>query len=217
MPKGHVHEKAEEAKNRKDQAELLASVPTETLPEVAALFGIHEDQIPENATREQLIELIKKAQRHDIQVAKTVAYDGKDTEVPVGFALIRVTPKNGQEWGKKTKEFFFAAMNGVAIVGKRGVPVLIPERYLSCFTDAKKKVYEQDQESLKVDYNRNGASLIETEEYAEDFAILFHNPDVEAEKRKQEELKANSELFQREKKARESYKRAMIENFGNPA
>lgn len=215
MPKGHVHEKAEEAKNRKDQEELFATIPTEHLPQIAAVFGLTEEQIPEKASREELIELIRKAKRHDIQIAKTVAVDGKDMDCPVGHMIIRVTPKNGQEWGKRSKEFFFVAMNGVACVGKRGVPVVMPEKYKSCFTDAVRKVYDQDQESLKVDYNRNGASLIVTEEYAEDFTILFHNPDKEEAERVQKDLEEGAAKFQKAKAAKIAYREAMIDSFGN--
>jgi len=212
MAKGTVHVKAEEAKaNSKDQTEFLASIPTEALPEVAAAFGVPEDKIPEDATREQLIELIQAAKRHDISVAKSIMQDGKPMDCPVGYAIIRVTPKNGQEWGKRSKEVFFAAMNGSALVGRRGIPVLIPEKYLACFTDAVRKVYDQDQESLKVDYNRNGANLVESQEYAEDFSILAHAPDLEAAKAKEADLKAGSVKFLKKKAAMAAYKEAMYE------
>lgn len=215
MPKGHVHEKAEEAKNRKDQEELFATIPTEHLPQIAAVFGLAEDQIPEKASREELIELIRAAKRHDIQVAKTVSVEGKDMDCPVGHMIIRVTPKNGQDWGKRSKEFFFVAMNGVACVGKRGVPVCMPEKYLTCFKDAVRKVYDQDQESLKVDYNRNGASLIVSEEYAEDFTVLFHNPDKVEAARIEQELIDGSVKFLKAKAAKIAYREAMVESFGN--
>jgi len=213
MAKGTVHVKAAEAKaNSKDQTEFLASIPTEALPEVAGAFGVPEDKIPEDATREQLIQLIQAAKRHDISIAKAVMHDGKPLDCPIGYAIIRVTPKNDASWGKRSKEVFFVAMNGSALVGRRGIPVVIPEKYLSCFTDAVRNVYDQDQESLKVDYNRNGANLVESQEYAEDFSILAHAPDLDAARLKEEELKANSVKFLKKKAAMAAYKEAMYEN-----
>lgn len=185
-------------KNKEDQKELFANASIEGLREIAAYFGVHEDKIPEDATREQLIELLEAAKRHEIQIAKQVSYNGKELECPVGHMVIKVTPKNGFDAGNKNREVFFFAVQGQCIVGKRGVPLVVHEKYRSAWRDAIRYEYEMNGEPNP---NFDPKPMVRTERFAEDVQEIFHNPDLEEAKRIEEELIAGSVKFQADKKA----------------
>lgn len=204
--------KNETEKNKEAQKELFADASVEALLEIAAYFGVPESKIPENPTKEQVIELLAAAKRHEIQVAKTVKFEGKDIECPIGHMVIKVTPKNGIEWGNKSKEAFFFCVQGDVIVGKRGVPQVVHEKYKSAWSDAVRYEYEMDGVP-----NPHGdpPKMVKREVFAEDVQIIHHNPDLEAAKKAEEDLIEGSRLFQAEKKAEKLAKAAFYGNFTN--
>lgn len=199
--------------NKKDQSDLFKDASPDALREIAQFMGIQEEQIPEDATREQLLELLDKAKRHDISVARAVTHEGKKFDCPPGYMVIKVTPKSsGNEWGPKSKEAFIFAMNGEICVGRRGVTVIISDKFRSCWRDAIRHEYKMDGE-----YSPSGepAKPIRYEVPAEDVVEVYHNPDVEAEKRIAQEIIDGAKLYQAEKKAEKLAKAAFYQNLVN--
>lgn len=204
-------------KNKDEQKQLFADLSVEALREVAQVFGIHEDKIPEDASRDQLLELIKAAKRHDIAVAKTVrTTNGKELDCPPGHMVIKVTPKApGLEFGNKSREIFFFAINGNPVFGRRGVEVVIPDKYRSCWQDAVRYEYTLDGEpSVGVGGELLPPKLQRVEVMAEDVTVLYWNRDEAAERKAEEELIANSVKYQEERKAARALSTAVLQHFG---
>lgn len=205
-------------KIKEDQKKLFETTSDEGLREIAAYFGIREEQIPEDATRDDLLALLEAAKRHDIAVAKTVRTpEGKQFECPPGHMVIKVTPKTpGLEWGNKSREIFFFAINGSPVFGKRGEYVVIPDKYRSCWQDAIRYEYTMDGEP-KVG---PGGELLppqlkKIEVHAEDVNVVHWNRDEEAERKRQEELVANANRMAEERKVANTLSSAMLQQFGN--
>jgi len=182
------------------QEEFLAGLDFDQVKMVAKqLFNVKD---PEKfATKEDLIEFIK-SERSTVKVdyAKTVELpDGQKLECPVGHAIVRFAPKSGSEWGPKSRETFVLNCHGDFIVGKRGVPVVIREKFLSLVRDA--VVFEYTQPPGKAEDGESPKPLLETRIPAEEMQVLFHNPDHAALKAVEEEIKRNSELLMAEKRA----------------
>lgn len=204
-------------KNKDDQKQLFEGISDEGLREVAQVFGVHEDKIPENASREQLLELIRAAKRHDIAVAKTVrTSSGKEFDCPPGHMVIKVTPKApGLEWGNKSREIFFFAINGQPVFGKRGVEVVIPDKYRSCWRDAIRYEYTMDGEpSIGAGGELLPPKLTRIEVPSEDVIELFWNRDEAAERKAEEDLIANAAKYQEERKAVRALGSAVLQHLG---
>lgn len=198
-----------------EQKEFFENFDVEGLKEVASYFGVPDDKIPENATKKQLVELLQAAKRKDIAVAQVVRTQaGKELECPPGHMIIKVTPKAaGLEWGKKSREVFFFGINGVGCAGKRGVEVVISDKYRSCWIDAIKYEYESVGEPFT-----NGeftpAKFIRHEVPSEDVQILHWNRDLEAEAAIEREIVEGSKKYLEEKKLHSGVA-AMNRIFGN--
>lgn len=187
--------------NQKDQKELFASSSLEALREIASFMGLKDSQIPADATKEELVALLEGLKRNEIQVAKTVKHDGKEYVCPVGSMVIRVTPKSGgEEYGAKTKEAFFFAVQGECIVGRRGEVVVLPDKYESAWKDAVKTEYDDGEPGILED-GRTPKRRERREVPAEDVTIYVHNPDHAARKWQEEQLIENSKKNLLEKTA----------------
>ena len=206
--------KVEKAKNKADQEDLVKGLNEDNLREVLQLFGVREDKIPEDATKEQLVELLRAAQRHDIAIAQKVkSPDGKEFDCPPGHMIIKVTPKSGIEWGSKTKSFAFFAVQGQPIVVRRGETVVIPDKYRSAWRDAVRTEYEDQAGAMPTvgpDGNFLPLKLVGREVYAEDVQELHWNRDFEAEEAVERDLKEGAERMQKERKAAAALKSALI-------
>lgn len=202
--------------NAKDQSELFKDSSVEQLREMAVFFGIDESKIAEDATKEQLVELLQAAKRHEVQVAKTIRTpDGKEFTCPPGHMVIKVTPKSGQEWGKKSREIFFFGLQGVSLVGKRGEFVVVPDKYRSCWRDAIRIEYETPlTPGIGPDGELTQPKMTAREVYAEDVLEAHWNRDEEAERAVEEELKANSKKYLEERKAARTLSNAVLQHFG---
>lgn len=202
------------AKNKADQENLFAESDLSTLSELVLAFGIPEDKIPENPTKEDLMGLLMSVKRGDIAVAKTVPTpEGKDLECPPGHMVIKVTPKAlGMEWGQRSREVFFFAINGECVVGKRGATVIIPDKYRSCWKDAIRSEWTVN-ETMTLDPTGQfiqPAKWVEVKVPAEDVMELYWNRDFAEEKRVEEELVAGSKAYMAEKKAEKALRHAVV-------
>lgn len=199
-------------KNQEDQKALFADSNVDTLVELAEAFGLG-DRIPEEPTKENMLELLMAAKRADIAIAKTVhTPEGKDLECPPGHMVIKVTPKAlGMEWGQRSREVFFFAVNGQCVVGKRGETVVIPDKYRSCWRDA---IRHEWSVSEKMELDNSGqfiqpAKWTKHEVPAEDVMELYWNRDIEAEKRIEQELIEGSKRYMAEKAEQRALARAV--------
>ena len=200
---------------KQDPEEFLKSIPDEALPEVMQLFGVPKDKIAEGATREEMLDLIRAVKRNDIAVARTISTpDGKSYDCPPGHMVIRVTQKNGIEWGKRTKSFAYFAVQGQSLVVRRGETVVVPDKYRSAWRDAVRTEYDEEDglPVLGADGQYKPAPVSSREVMAEDVQELHWNRDLEAEKRVEEELKAGAKQYQDERKAAAALKAAIIGN-----
>ncbi len=200
-------------KNKQDQEEMFKNLPDEALAEVLQIFGVKEEKIPKDATREQLLELIAAAKRHDIAVAQTVKTpDGKEYDCAPGHMVIKVTPKAGQEWGVKSRALAFFAVQGQACVVERGKVVVIPDRYRSAWQDGVRIEYD-DQENATPTVAPDGSirppKLVGREVFSEDVQVLYWNRDYEAEKAAEEALIAGAKQYQEERRAAQALKSAI--------
>jgi hypothetical protein len=184
-----------------DHKEFLKDVSDDGLREVAELYGISEDKIPLGATRKQLVDLILAANRVDLAVAKTVrTTTGKDLKCDPGHMVIRVTPKSsGGEWGKKAAEQFFFAINGEGCVGRRGVEVVISDKYRSCWENATKIEYDDNPDPGVGGAQQRAAKR---EVQAEDVNVLYWNRDLEAEAALERAIVEGSKKYQEERAMR---------------
>lgn len=199
-------------KNQEDQKALFADSSVDTLVELAEAFGL-SDRIPEEPTKEGLLELLMSAKRGDVAIAKTVhTPEGKDLECPKGHMVIKVTPKAlGMEWGQRSREVFFFAINGQCVVGKRGETVVIPDKYRSCWRDA---IRHEWSVSEKMELDPSGqfiqpAKWTKHDVPAEDVMELYWNRDEEAEKRVEQELIEGSKRYLAEKAEQRALARAV--------
>lgn len=203
--------KKQQETNKKDQSELFATLDLNALKEFAPFLGLRD--LPEDITREDLIAKMEAVKNGELAVAKTVKIDGKQMECPVGHMIIKVTPKSGDGWGLKSKEFFYFAVQGDFIAGKRGTPVLVHEKYRSAWRDAVKFEYEQTEENLDPTRSTTGnADMTMREVFAEDVMEIAHVPDTAEAERVQRELEDGARLYQAEKKAERIAKQAFYQN-----
>lgn len=204
---------AAKTKNKQDQDELFKNLPDEALVEVLELFGVHENKIPKDATRDQLLELIAAAKRHDIAVAQTVKTpDGKEFDCKPGHMVIKVTPKAGQEWGVKSRALAFFAVQGQACVVERGKVVVIPDRYRSAWQDAVRIEYDDQENATPMvapDGSLRPPKLVGREVFSEDVQVLFWNRDFEAEAAVEKDLIEGAKRFQEQRKAAIALKSAI--------
>lgn len=196
---------AQAQKNVEDsQEEFLKSLDAPGLREVAELFGITD--IPDGASRNVIIERIKKRNTVKVQYAKSVELpDGETVECPVGYAIVRISLKNSQEFSTKSRETFFLNCQGHNVVGRRGVPVCLHEKFLGVLKDA---VEEHGRWVESPDWNKN--KLEKYLVYSEDYAVLYHNPDLEAAKRAEEELIANAKSDSQDRLMKREARNAML-------
>ncbi|SRR6478609_3033037 len=207
--------KKQVVEQKQDQEEFLKSIPDDALPEVMQLFGVPRDKIEAAANREEMLELIRAVKRNDIVVAKTVSTpDGKTYECPPGHMVIKVTPKSGIEWGKKTKSFAYFAVQGQSLVVKRGETVVVSDKYRSAWRDAIRTEYEE-QDGLPI-VQPDGSLVAKPpaarDVFSEDVAELYWNRDLEAEKAVEQDLKDGAKRFQDQKKAAAALQSAVIGN-----
>jgi hypothetical protein len=204
------------AKNKADQEELFQRLNENELREVLQVFGVREDKIPADATRDDLLKLIDAAKRHDIAVAKTVKTpDGKEYDCPPGHMVIKVTPKTGIEWGSKVKSFAFFAVQGNAVVVRRGETVVIPDKYRSAWRDAVRVEYDDQagaSPTIGPDGNFVPLKLVGREVYAEDVQELYWNRDLEAEEAVERDLKEGAARAMKARQAAQAMKEALINN-----
>lgn len=200
---------------QEEHEDFLKNIPDEALPEVMQLFGVPQEKIAEGMKREEMLELLRAAKRQDIAVSKTISTpDGKSYECPPGHMVIKVTPKSGIEWGKRTKSFAYFAVQGQSLVVKRGSTEVVPDKYRSAWRDAVRTEYDE-QDGLPIlgaDGQYKAAPVTSREVMAEDVQELYWNRDLEAEKRAEEELKAGAKQYQDEQKAAKALKAAIIGN-----
>jgi len=190
---------ARPSKSEKEQKEFLNQLSVEQLQEVAALFGISE--LPENATQEEIIKIFLAAKRNDLNIAPKVELpNGQNMECPKGYAIVTISPKSGNEWGKKSRTAFFLCSQGDTVVGRRGEPVAIKEKFLEVLRNAVKKEIEWDQNRSK---NEEGICTIERYVYEEDFHIHAHNPDIEALAAAEKDLIEGAKKFQAAKRQKD--------------
>lgn len=204
-------------KPKDDKNEIFKDMSISSLLEVATYFGVRDGDIPADATREQIIEILHAAKRQDIAVAQTVkAPDGKEFDCPPGHMVIKVTAKApGHEWGAKTREIFFFAVNGQPVFGRRGVYVVIPDKYRSCWENAIRHEYTMDGEpSIGPDGTLQPPKLVKTEVMSEDVLVAHWNRDHEAERRAEEELHTSFAAMMKERNARRSLNAAVLTTFG---
>ena len=206
---------AKTVEHKQDQEEFLKSIPDDALPEVMQLFGVPKDKIEAVTTRDEMLDLIRAAKRNDIAVAKTISTpDGKTYECPPGHMVIKVTPKSGIEWGKKTKAVAYFCVQGNSLVVKRGETVVVPDKYRSAWRDAVRTEYEEQDgiPMLSADGSYVSKPVATREVFAEDVQELYWNRDVEAEKRVEQDLIDGAKRFQDERKAAAALKAAIIGN-----
>lgn len=204
----------EAAANKADQKNLFAESNIETLKELALAFGIKEDRIPEDATKEQLMELLLAANRLDISVAKKVkTQDGKEYTCPPGHMVIKVTPKAlGMEWGARSREVFFFAVNCECVVGKRGEVLVIKDKFRSAWRDAIRDEWSVN-EQMKLDdsgQHIQPAKWTKIQVPAEDVMELHWNRDYEAEAAVEADLIAGSKKYMAEKAAEKALRHAVV-------
>lgn len=207
--------KAPKTEVKQDPEEFLKSIPDEALPEVMQLFGVPKEKIPDGASREQMLELIRAAKRNDIVVAKTVSTpDGKTYECPPGHMIIKVTPKSGIEWGKKTASYAYFCVQGNSLVVKRGETHVVSDRYRSAWRDAIREEYEE-QDGIPLmgpDGSLQQKPVVTRDVYAEDVQEIYWNRDLEAEKAAEQEVIDGAKKFQDQKKAAAALQSAVIGN-----
>jgi len=186
------------------QDEFLKGLEAPALREVAELFGIND--IPEGASRNVIIERIKKRNTVKVQYAKSVELpDGEVIECPVGYAIVRISLKNSQEFSTKSRETFFLNCQGHNVVGRRGVPVCLHEKFLGVLKDA---VEEHGRWVESPDWKQN--KLEKYLVYSEDYAVLHHNPDTEAAARAEKELVANATTDAQDRLMKREARSAML-------
>lgn len=186
------------------QDEFLKGLDVSGLREVADLFGIKD--LPEGASRNVIIDRIKKRNTVKVQYAKTVELpDGEQVECPVGYAIVRISLKNSQEFSTKSRETFFLNCQGHNVVGRRGVPVCLHEKFLGVLKDA---VEQHGRWIESSDWNKNKLETYLV--YSEDYTVLYHNPDTEAAKRAEEELVANARADADDRRLKREARNAML-------
>lgn len=200
--------------NKVDQKNLFAEASVEMLLELVQAFGIPANKIPEQPTKENLMALLVAANRHDVAIARTVKLpDGSEKECPPGHMIIRVTPKAaGMEWGQKSREVFFFAVQGECVVGRRGVNVVIPDKYRSAWRDAVGYEYTLSGDPQ---VHPDTGELIppkmqKVERFAEDVTEVYWNRDLEKEKKDEEDLIAGSIEYQKHKAAERALRQAVM-------
>lgn len=198
---------ARPTKNEQEQKELFASLSDDGLDEIAKFMGA---KFEETFTREDKIKALVDAKRKDITVAPVVKLpDGKEIDCPKGYAVIQIIPKTGQEWGAKSRETFFLAVQGDTCVGRRGVAVRIKEKYLEVLKNAVR--IEYDQEEIEKTLGVRSPQLVERKVFAEDYQIIAHNPDLETLEKAERTLIEKSEQIQKAKAQQELLKGTLFD------
>lgn len=175
---------------------------------MAGYFGIRD--IKDDETEEQILNRIKNKDTIEVQYAKSVKLpDGAQMECPVGYAIVRIAPKASSEFNAKSKVTFFLNCQGHHVVGQRGVPVLLHEKFLSVLNLAVESQYTQREgrdPTTGLQY-----PMEEHKVFSEEFSVLYHNPDLEEAKRVEDELKANSAEFMKQKRAAKAARAGLID------
>ena len=130
-----------------EQLDAFKDFTDEQLDQVAK-FIIGRD-FEEGLTREDKLKELIAAKRKDTTVAKSVAVvNGQEIECPKGFAVVTIHPKNGSEWGEKSREVYFAHIHGETLVAQRGVPTRIKEKF---YHQLKNSTWEERTQSTQAD------------------------------------------------------------------
>lgn len=203
---------ARPSKKLNEQLEALKGFTDDQLIEIAPMFGVDPDLLVDGITRDQVVDLIRKAKlTKTVQIAQSAALPNGDLiECPVGYAIIEIVPKHGLEWGKKSRETFWLNSHGEILLGKRGVPHKVKERFLEVLRNAVEHQLEQVDAG---DPAREIPARYETRlRFAEDFKVLAHNPDLEAFAKAEKELQEGAAEYQRAKKQKEMLEKNFLTN-----
>ncbi len=190
-----------------EQLDAFKDFTDEQLDQVAK-FIIGRD-FEEGLTREDKLKELIAAKRKDTTVAKSVAVvNGQEIECPKGFAVVTIHPKNGSEWGEKSREVYFAHIHGETLVAQRGVPTRIKEKF---YHQLKNSTWEERTQSTQADPARGVAGSISVRRLGvETFDVHAFNPDLEEAERVERELKENAAATQKAKKQQQIIKDTLL-------
>lgn len=187
----------------------LESFDDSVLDELAKFLGT---KLEDGLDREgKIAALVKAKNTSNVSIAREVVVDGETVECPLGYAIIKVHTKTGQEFGEISRQTLFMNCHGDICVVRRGVAVKVKEKFLHLLKAAS---WEEITQIDDGDPSRNVAPKREYRRIpTELFEILAHNPDLEAAEKAERDLIKNAAEADQARKQQKLMAQAVLNQF----